>query len=126
MPGVLVRGYHTLMRVKRILLANELTSYRESLALVLRELRPEVEVIEADSGTLNQQVLRISPDLVICSRVTSLVKERGPNWVELYPDCEAPSTFCIGGEISTMDEVQLSDLLCVVDRLEPQLDVSRL
>ena len=112
------------MRVKRILMANELASYRQSIALVLRELRPDVEVIEADSGALNQQVLRISPDLVICSRVTSLVKERVPNWVELYPDCESLSTFCIGGERSTVDEVQLSDLLSLVDRLEPQSDAS--
>jgi len=110
------------MIVKRILMANELASYRQSIALVLRELRPDVEVIEADSGSLNQQVLRMSPDLVICSRVTSLVKERVPNWVELYPDCESLSTFCIGGETSTMDEVQLSNLLSVVDRLEPQSD----
>ena len=93
------------MRVKRILMANELASYRQSIALVLRELRPDVEVIETDSGTLNQQVLRMSPDLVICSRVTSLVKDRVANWVELYPDCESLSTFCIGGESSTIDEV---------------------
>ncbi len=108
-----------LMRVKRVLMANELTSYRQTIALVIRELRPEVEVIEADSGVLNQQVLRMSPDLVICSRVTSLVRDRVPNWVELYPDCQPLSTFCIGGESSTVDDVQLSDLLSLVDRMEP-------
>ena len=63
----------------RVLMANELASYRQTIALVLRELRPEVEVIETDSGTLNQQVLRMSPDLVICTRVTSLVRDRVPN-----------------------------------------------
>jgi hypothetical protein len=119
MPGVLVLGYHTLMRVKRVLMANELTSYRETIALVIRELRPDVEVIEADSGTLNQQVLRMSPDLVICSSVTSVVRDRVPNWVELYPECQPLSTFCIGGESSTVDDVQLSDLLSLVDRMEP-------
>lgn len=124
MPPVLVRGYHAPMRVKRILMANELESYRQSIALVLRELRPDVEVIEADSGTLNQQVLRVSPGLVVCSRVTSLVKDRVPNWVELYPDCESLSTLCIGGESSTVDEVQLSDLISLVDRLEPQSGAS--
>jgi hypothetical protein len=120
MPAVLVRGYHAIMRVKRILIADELASYRESIALVFRELRPDVEVIEADSGTLNQQVLRMTPDLVICSRVTSLVRDLVPNWVELYPGCESLSTFCIGGEYRAVDEVQLSDLLSLVDRLEPR------
>ena len=108
------------MRVKRVLMANELASYRQTLAFVLSELRPDVEVIEADSGSLNQQVLRMSPDLVICSRVTSLVRERVPNWVELYPECQTVSTFCIGGERSTLDDVQLSDLLSLIDSMEPR------
>jgi hypothetical protein len=124
MPRLRFCGYHVFMRVKRILMANELASYRESIALVIRELRPDVEVIEADSGSLNQEVLRLSPDLVICSRVTSVVRDHAPNWVELYPDCEALSTVYINGEISTMDDVQLSDLLSLVDRLEPRLGAS--
>ena len=106
------------MKIKRVLMANELTSYRQTIALVLREMRPDVEVIEADSGALNQQVLRVSPDLVICSRVTSVVKDRVPNWIELYPECQTLSTFCIGGERQTMDDVQLSDLLSLMDRME--------
>ena len=84
-------------------MANELASYHQTIALVLWELRPEV--IETDVGTLNQQVLRMSPDLVICSRVTSLVRDRVPNWVELYPECRPLSTFCIGGESTTVDDV---------------------
>ncbi len=124
MRMVLLGGYHAPMRVKRILMANELASYRESIALVLRELRPDVEVIEADSGTLNREVLRLTPDLVICSHVTSVVRAHAPNWVELYPDCEAGSTFYIDGERSTKENVQLSDLLSLVDRLEPRLGAS--
>jgi hypothetical protein len=103
-------------------MANELTSYRQTIAFALQELRPDVEVIEASSGTLNQQALRMSPDLVICSRVTSVVKDRIPNWVELYPECWPRSTFCIGGEISTVDDVQLSDLLSLIDRMKPHQD----
>lgn len=108
------------MRVKRVLMANELASYRQTIALVLRELRPDVEVIEANSGALNQQVLRFSPDLVICSHVTSLVRDRVPNWVELYPDCEPPLDFLHRGESSTVEDVRFSDLLSVVDRVEPR------
>jgi hypothetical protein len=107
------------MRVKRVLMTNELASYRQTIALILRELRPEVEVIETDSATLTQQVLRISPDLVICSRVTSLVKDRVLNWVGFYPECRPLSTFCIGGESTTVDDVQLSELLFLIDRMQP-------
>ena len=114
------------MKIKRVLMANELASYRQTIALVLREMRPDVEVIEADSGTLNQQVLRFTPDLVICSRATSVVRDRVPNWIELYPNCQPLSTICIGGELSTVDDVQLSELIAVVDRIEPSRSEARL
>ena len=99
------------MDVRRILVANELTSYRQTIAIAIRELYPQVEVFEADSGALDWEVDRLTPDLVICSRVTPAVRERVANWVELYPSCTPFSTFCIRGESRAMGDVQLSDLL---------------
>ena len=58
------------MDARRILVANELTSYRQTIAFVFRELHPGVEVLEADPETLDGEVARLVPDLVICSRVT--------------------------------------------------------
>ncbi len=107
------------MNAKHILVANALASYRESIAAVLRSFRPDAEVFEADSGEMDREILRIRPDLVICGRVTSLVRERVPNWVELYPECEPHSTICVDGECSAAPEVELSDLLSVVDRVRP-------
>jgi len=95
----------------RILVANELTSYRQAIAMVLRELHPDHEVIEATSEAMDAEVARLDPDLVICSRVTSVVERRVANWVELYPECEPYSTFCKGGVRKTKQEAQLSDLL---------------
>ena len=99
------------MDARRILVANELTSYRQTIAMVIREVHPNVEVFEADPKTLDREVARLRPDLVICSRVTPLVRDMVPNWVELYPDCEPFSTLCVGGDRRTMEDVQLSDLL---------------
>lgn len=106
------------MKVTRILVASELMSYREAVATVFRELRPDVEVFEAESGDLNREVLRLRPDLVICSQVTPLVKERVRNWVELYPDCEPHSVISIEGECSTVEDMQLANLLDIVDRTQ--------
>jgi hypothetical protein len=105
------------MDTRRILVANELTSYRQSIAIVLRELQPGVEVFEIDPKTLEGEVARLAPDLVICTRVTAVVRERAANWVELYPECKPFSTFCIGGEHRAMEDVQLSDLLWVCARV---------
>ena len=99
------------MGARRILVANELTSYRQTLALVIRDLRPHVEVFETPSECLDEEVARIGPDLVICSRVTNTVKQRVANWVELYPNCKPYSTFYIGGRRIAKRDVQLSDLL---------------
>jgi hypothetical protein len=99
------------MNARRILVANELTSYRETITVVIRELHPNVVVFEAEPEKLDREVARLRPDLVICSRVTPLVRDMVPNWVELYPDCEPLSTLCIGGERTAMEDIQLSDLL---------------
>jgi len=105
------------METRRILVANELTSYRQMIAIVFRELHPDVEVLETDPETLDGEVARLVPDLVICSRVTATVRERAANWIELYPECKPYSTFCIEGEHRAMEDVHLSDLLSVCARV---------
>ena len=69
------------MGARRIIVANELASYRQTLAIVLRELRPHVEVFETTSEFLEGEITRLRPDLVICSRVTRTVERRTTNWV---------------------------------------------
>src|SRR5829696_5502787 len=105
------------MGKRRILVANELTSYRQTIAFVFRELHPNVEVLEVHPETLDWEVTRLGPALVICSRVTAAVEERAANWIELYPQCRPFSTFCIDGERRAMEDVQLSDLLSVSARV---------
>ena len=105
------------MDARRILVANELTSYRQTIAIVFRELHPNVEVLEADPETLDEEVTRLGPDLVICSRVIAMVRERVANRIELYPECKPFSMFCIGGERRAIEDVQLSDLLSVCARV---------
>ena len=102
--------------IRHVLVANELASYRESFAAVLRYYFPDLEVFEATSADLNREVLRLRPELVICSRATSLVRDRVPNWVELHPECQTFSTFCLEGEHFVKEQVELSDLLSIVDR----------
>jgi len=105
------------MGARRILVANELTSYRQSIAIVFRELHPGVEIREVDPEALDEEVARLVPDLVVCSRVTAVVRERAANWIELYPECRPFSTFYIDGERRAMEDVQLSDLLSVCARV---------
>jgi hypothetical protein len=101
------------MGATRVLVANELASYRQTIAVVLGELHPDLEVFEVDAEVLDEEVVRLGPDLVICSRLTCVVRERVANWVELYPERKPYSTFCTGGERRALRDVQLSDLLAL-------------
>ena len=101
------------MGARRILVANELVSYRQTLVIVLREMRPHVEVFETTSEFLEGEIIRLRPDLLICSRVTFTVRQRVANWVELYPERKPYSTFYIDGQHRAKQDVQLSDLLAL-------------
>ena len=106
------------MGARRILVANELTSYRQTLAIALTELRPHIEVFETNPEYLEGEITRLRPDLVICSHVTYTVRQSVANWVELYPECKPYSTFYIGGQHRTLQDVQLSDLLVLCASLQ--------
>ena len=101
-----------------ILLANEPRAYREGIAEVFRQLRPNVEVITAEPEELEARTLALAPDMVICSEATGVVRERVPLWVELYPDYGSRSVVGIQGKSTAIEEIQLSDLLSIVDRAE--------
>jgi hypothetical protein len=106
----------------RILVACELTSYREAIAASFRLLRPCVEVFEAEEEDLEREVVRLEPHLVICSKLTAQIEDRAPNWVELYPSCGSRSVISLHGERSTIEDIQLSDLLSAIDDLKVSLD----
>jgi|SRR5829696_6009402 hypothetical protein len=103
------------MNGARVLVACEVRSYREAIAAAFRLLRPNVEVFEAEDEDLDWEVGRLGPDLVVCSRLTAWVENRAPNWVELYPEYGQRSVVSVRGERSTIEEIQLSDLLSVID-----------
>jgi hypothetical protein len=102
----------------RILLANEPRSYRETLAAALRILKPNIEVFVVDPDELDAEVERLSPQVVICSRATPIVKARSLAWVELYPEHGSVSVVSVGGKGSTIAGIGLGDLLMVIERTE--------
>ncbi len=98
-------------------MTNEPRSYREGIATVIRRLRPNVEVIVAEPNELDTSVKRLRPDLVVCSEATHWMRGYVHAWVELYPNNGAQSVVSVGGRCSTVEDIQLSDLLSVVDRV---------
>lgn len=111
------------MNTKRILVAHELAAYREAIAGALRDMRPGVEVFEAEVANLDWQVRWLLPDMVVTSRMTSLIESRIPIWVELYRDCEPSSVASVRGERVSVDDMQLSDLALLIDHIDHPADI---
>jgi hypothetical protein len=102
----------------RVLMANEPRAYREGIAAVIGQLRPEVEVKTVEPSALDASISRFSPDMVVCSKATDALKGRVRVWVELYPDNASWSVASIGGKRMEYEEIQLPDLLSIVDKAE--------
>ncbi len=101
-----------------MLMANEPRAYREGIAAVIGQLRPTVEIETVEPSALDDSIDRFSPDMVICSKATEVLKERVRVWVELYPENGALSVANIGGRRTEYTEIQLPDLLSIVDKAE--------
>ena len=102
----------------RVLMANEPRAYREGIAAVISQLRPEAEIETVEPNALDASIERFSPDLVICSKATDALKGGVRVWVELYPENAAWSVASIGGRRMEYAEIQLPDLLSIVDKAE--------
>lgn len=98
------------------MLATEPRSYRQAIAHILRALRPGLDVDETDQASLDRELRRGVPELVICSRATPAVQGKASAWVEPYTDDGPLSSVAIGRERSTVPGIELEDILRIVDR----------
>ena len=102
----------------RVLMAIEPRAYREGIAAVISQLRPEVEIETEEPNSLDTSIERFSPDMVMCSKATDALEGGVRVWVELYPENAALSVASIGGRRMEYAEIQLPDLLSIVDKAE--------
>ena len=102
------------METIRILVAHELRSYRDAMAAAIGCLRAEAEVVSAEPADLDTEIARLTPHLVLCSRLGPAV-EGVPNWVVLYPGHETRAELCVGGRREAVGDLPFERLLQVVD-----------
>lgn len=113
------------MRSVRVLVANEPRAYREVFVSALQTLRSTAEIVEARPEDLDREVKRFRPDLVLCSRISSVVEEMVHNWVLLYPENEPSIMIYTHGELSTVGNIDLEELVSLVDRTAETIDKDR-
>lgn len=113
-----IRGWQVCMETIRVLVANEPRSYREAFSFAFRKLRPHISVVTIEPYELDGEVLRLRPDLVLCSELTETVRTCSPSWVLLYPHGDSRAVVSIAGSRTTTTDIQLGDLLSVIDQLQ--------
>ena len=106
----------------RLVVAIEPRSYRQVIGEAIRSMRPHVEVVVLEPGTLGTGVRRLDPELVFADRPDTFGPGGGPTrrsaWVEFRPYEEPPARVCLAGRTWELEEVELSDLLSIVDEAE--------
>ena len=89
------------------------------MSRALKELRPAAEVLTVEPDALDSEVERVAPGMVLCSCLTTIVENRVPTWVEVYPGGRLEANIGVNGlRLTTFEGIELSDLLWIADRAE--------
>ena len=60
----------------RIIVANDPRAYREVIAAAFSGARPEIELITLEAHELDEAIVRLQPDFVVCSQVSEILETR--------------------------------------------------
>jgi len=101
-----------------VVVAIEPRAYRQVMGQTIQALRPHIEVVVLEPGTLRVGVTRLDPDLVFANCPYTFVPTGRSAWVEFRPYEEPPARICLAGRRWELEAVELSDLLSVVDETE--------
>ena len=104
----------------RVLVAIEdgYRAYRGVLAAGIEALRPSAEVATAPLCALAEEISRLDPQVIVCSRPGTADLGDGRAWVELSLDPTRPSKVRMDGSCSELENPMLESLLKVVDAVE--------
>jgi hypothetical protein len=117
--GAVAPGGEELAEI-RILVAleDDYRAYRELIAAGIRVLRPQVEVETSGLDTLEEEIARIDPHVVVCCVPATMGPGDRVAWVELSIDPTRPTVICVGGRYSEVLNPALEVLLGVIDEAE--------
>jgi hypothetical protein len=112
----------------RILIAyqDDYRVYRETIQSAIQRFRPHVKVDVVHLDSLEAEVRRLDPPLVICSQLNTVDLGGRPAWVKLSHSPDEPSEICVGGRRTTLKNPSLKkDLLAIIDETEELLQKGR-
>ena len=111
----------------RILLVNEPRSYREAIAGAFKTLLWDAIVVCADAQTVDSELSRVDPHVVISSQFLTIERSRRPHvWITLYPAGGLPSEINIIGQPPVeVRDIELDGLLAAIVHVNRSLTLSQ-
>ena len=104
-----------------VVFEDEYRAYREVIAAAIRVLRPGAQVQSANLDALAQEVERLVPHVVICSKPNTVDPGGRPAWVVLPTDPTRSARICVGGRYSEQANPTVEVLVGIVDEVEERL-----
>jgi hypothetical protein len=102
----------------RIIVANDPRAYREVIAAAVSGARPEIELITLESHELDEAIVRLQPDFVVCSQVSEILETRSAAWVLLYPDGQSLVITSVDGNRTVAADLDFEGLLSAFENVE--------
>jgi hypothetical protein len=97
---------------------DEYRAYRGTLAAAIRILYSHAEVEVVEPETLEEEVKRFKPEMVISSRPRIASSNSVSAWVELSLDYARPTKLHVGRRYSEVVNPTIEELFAIIDELE--------
>lgn len=98
-----------------VALADDYRVYRETIAVGLRVLRPDIEVETALLEALEEELERFDPRVVICSGHEGVESDGILAWIELSLDSMKPTKIRVGERLTERPNPTLRELLELIE-----------
>lgn len=102
------------MGPQTVLIANDPRAYRETIAVAIGMLCPDVRIIVADPEKVDDFVTMYQPQIVLCSHLTAVIEAQVPTWAVLYPDGSENALLQMRGKRSRVPNIELNGIVRLV------------
>ena len=98
---------------------NGFHAYQDTLAVAIRILRPDAQIVTVNPEEIGAIAKRFGPDVVIGSPIKKADVENVPAWVELSLDPARSSKVNVRGYYSEIVNPTLDKLMMIIEEVAP-------
>jgi hypothetical protein len=105
----------------RILITVQPLMYREAIALAIHNRRPDIEVLVGPEESLDGEVKRFAPHLLVRNDTDGADMERMSDalcWVEILYSDSLSARVSLDGEVWEIEDICMADLISIIEQTE--------